>query len=114
MRVLGSLLGALLLCLGLAFSTGGVAVVSHADPTPVTPAAPELSDEEFLEAGLPADQGVCRAPEPIQRRMTLPFPEPREGDVMFTLNTRGYNYSRPGQPHSPVPKGVAPANIKRR
>ncbi|MCZ6713456.1 MAG: hypothetical protein O7B29_05875 [Deltaproteobacteria bacterium] len=114
MRVLGTVLGALLLCLSVAFGTGGVALRSHADPSPVIPAALELGDEESLEAGLPADQGVCRAPEPIQRRMTLPFPKPREGDVMFTLNTRGYNYTRPGQPYLPVPEGVAPANIKRR
>ncbi len=112
MRVLGSLLGALLLCLCLAFSTGGVAVVSHADPS-LVPAAPGLGDEESLEAGLPADQDVCRAPEPSQRRLTLPFPKAREGDVMFTLNTRGYNYTRPGQPPTLVPEGVAPANIKR-
>ncbi len=114
MRVLGSVLGALLLCLSVAFGTGGVAVRSHADPSPVTPAAPEFGDEESLEAALPQDQGICRAPEPTQRRLTLPFPKPREGDVMFTLNTRGYNYTRPGQPPSPVPEGVAPANIKRR
>ncbi len=114
MRVLASVLGALLLCLSVAFSTGGVAVLSRADPSPVTPAAPEFGDEESLEAALPQDQSVCRAPEPTQRRMTLPFPKPREGDVMFTLNTRGYNYTRPGQPPSPVPEGAAPANIKRR
>ena len=114
MRVLASLFGALLLCLSVAFSTGGVAVLSHADPSPVTPGAPEFGDEEFLEAALPQDQGVCRAPEPAQRRMTLPFPKAREGDVMFTLNTRGYNYARPGHPSSLVPEGVAPANIKRR
>lgn len=114
MRVLGTVLGALLLCLSVAFGTGGVALRSHADASSVTPAAPEFGDEEFLEVALPQDQGVCRAPEPSRRRLTLSFPKPRAGDVMFTLNTRGYNYTRPGQLPLSIPEGVAPANIKRR
>ena len=114
MRVLGSVLGALLLGLSLALSTGGVAVRSHADPSPVTPASPEIGDEEPLEAVVPADQGICRAPQPTQRRMALPRLKPREGELMFTLNTRGYNYVRPGQQSWSIPEGAVPADIKRR
>ena len=114
MRVLGSVLGALLLGLSLALGTGGVAVRSHADSSPMTPASPEISDEEPLEAVVPADQGICRAPQPTQRRMALPPLKPRDGELVFTLNTRGYNYVRPGQQSWSIPEGAVPADIKRR
>jgi len=113
MRALGSILGMLLLVLAVVLTTGGVAVRLHADPA--SPAAPEVESEETLEASvlLESSEGVCRPPEPIQRKMALPFSKPREGDVIFTLNTRGYNYSRPDVHRPAVPDGTPPANIKR-
>ncbi len=116
MRLLGSVLGVLLIVLCVALGAGGVALRSQADPSPVAPPAPAAGSEEPLDAALGSDssQGICSLPEPTQRRVTLPFPTPREGDVMFTLNTRGYNYTGPDQYRPVVPKGVAPADIKKR
>jgi hypothetical protein len=117
MRVSGEQLGYLLVVLSLVLGTGGVVIRSHADSAlPISP-APAIQSGETPESSIASDasQGACRLPQPTRRRMTLPLPQPRPGELSFTLNTRGYNYSEAGRypPAAPVPKGTPPADLKK-
>jgi hypothetical protein len=93
------ILGCLLVLFALLLSVGGVVVRSSAEP--------EMS---LLPEGVTDDvQGICpyRNPEPVRRTMTMK-PRPRDkGDVRFTLNSKGYNYTRPGEYRPPVPPTAA-------
>ncbi len=96
MRAFRNALGVLAVAGFMALTTGGVAVTTQADPS--------LTADPSLQAAAPAaeSQGVCRAPLPTRRTRILPRPDGAEGQLIFTLNTRGYNYREPGS-YTPLP-----------
>ena len=99
-----------LVALALVFSTGGVAIVGHADPG----AEPKADSQQSV------DPGTCEAPPGFRR--TGPA-KPRvlkdaEGNKSIVLNTSGYNYVLDGEwrpnplavPQG-VPDGVLPGDL---
>ncbi len=96
------ILGFLLIALSLLFSSGGVAIVSQAD------AADEISVE--IEATTQPG-GTCSAPQPPQRYVISTPLRPRNARSTISLNSRGYNYLKPGDFRPPTPSttsGPAP------
>ena len=95
MRVLGISMVLLSVVLG----SGGVVLSSEVDP---------LAEMSLLPA-TPVDppsrvhQQTCGLGEPTVRRIRLSHPDRQEGELAFTLNTRGYNYLAPGTYRPPVP-----------
>ena len=97
MRAFRSALGVLAVAGFMALTTGGVALTTHADPS--------LTADPRLQAAAPAaeSQGVCSAPLPNRRTRILPRPDGGDGQLIFNLNTRGYNYREPGSHALPGP-----------
>ena len=109
MRAFKDGLGVLAVLLFVALTTGGVAITTQADPS--------LSADPEMQAAATAaeSQGVCRAPLPNRRTRILPRPDGGEGQLIFTLNTRGYNYREPGSyaPPGPVTPDAVPAALNK-
>ncbi len=98
-------LGLSLVALTLVFTTGGVAIVGHADSG----------------ADGAAAQSQCPAPVVIKRSATAKPQVPRANpdNRSIVLNTSGYNYPLEGQWHpdpsvrpSGVPDGVLPEELE--
>ncbi len=80
-------------------STGGVGLQSAANSTAQLPAAEASPLSVNLETGTvgsEADAKACRPTPPEQRVRKISLPELGDGKAIL-LNTRGYNYARPGE-----------------
>lgn len=99
-------LGPSLVALALVFSTGGVAIVGHADSS---------GNEEVAQSQCPAPVTPRRVSGPSVPRE----PKSTADNKSIVLNTNGYNYPLDGQWHPDpvaqpegVPDGVLPKAIE--
>jgi hypothetical protein len=90
-------LGLSLVVISLCFSTGGVALRSHAGPEA---AAKAPADD--------AEQAQCRAPRTRSASATLVIPDRDAAKSFVPLNGQGYNYGDPGAWRPPVANGRTP------
>lgn len=94
-------LGYAVVALSALLSWGGVTLRSSADRSEEMSMLSDDSSEPQL--------GRCQLPEPTHRHLSLSLPERGEGAFTFTLDSQGYNYSRPGEHRPQAPLPAAPA-----
>jgi hypothetical protein len=102
-------IGATVVTLALVLGAGGVARRPLAEPSEpaAAPAGAESADASEAAGGVApptleaAAGGSCRATPPRGVSIDLSHVTPPEGFV--SLNARGYNYRRPGEPPQHIP-----------
>lgn len=107
-----------LLALALVFSTGGVAIIGHADPvgTPKTPVTTGRSADAKSATQCAVPNSSNRHTAATRHKRTAPL---GSGKNTIVLNTTGYNYATDGQwkgspvgPPQALPEGMRPKSAK--
>lgn len=111
------LIGLLLIGSALLLGTGGVKMAATAETTaagsatPASATEPKTGTSAEQETTAPAPAAQCSAPDAGPSKIVLELKAPRADEAFVPLNTRGYNYTRPGEirpPAQPMPS-AAPA-----